>query len=98
MNEKFVRKTAAEIAAMSAEDQDKYLAAKDAHEKETRENEIKTALQPLIDGNKQSEETIKELAEEVKFIGEKIKSTFVGEGEDAVFKALEANREKIKEI
>lgn len=53
---KFTYKTAEEIAAMSAEEQNKYLQDKNAHEANVRKEEIEKALQPLKD----AQDTIKE--------------------------------------
>lgn len=78
---KFEKKSAAEIAAMSAEDQEKYITAKEAHDSEVRKKEIeegtaeiKTDVTAIKEGQTKAGEQIKEIAEDLSAIQERLKS------------------------
>ena len=86
---KFTHKTAEEIGKMSAEEQEKYLADKRAFEKQERENEIKSAVDPIT-------ESVKGIAEEVGVMAEKLKSAYTPT-ESEMLKAIKEKHEEIKE-
>lgn len=78
---KFEKKSLAEIAGMSAEDQEKYMAAKETHDTEVREKALIAALEPLgisvktvEDAQKESAKDVTAIKEELKSIGEQVKS------------------------
>ncbi|MDV3749302.1 hypothetical protein CMU21_15830 [Elizabethkingia anophelis] len=96
---KFEKKTAAEIAAMSAEEQEKYIAAKEANDKDVRAKEIDDALAPLIKSLKDSNKDVSDIAEIVNQIKEEAKS-FNGlvVSEANFLKTIGEKAEEIKEI
>ena len=79
---KFTYKTAEEIGAMSAEEQNKYLADKNTHEASVRKEEIEKAVKPIQEdvteikeAQKETSETIKELSESFRQLSETVKGT-----------------------
>ena len=74
----FKYKTVAEINAMSPEEQEKYLAEKKTYEDKVRKDEldsaVKTALEPVLNGQKKTDKQIKELADDFAAFEEKLKS------------------------
>ncbi len=94
---KFEKKTAAEIAAMSAEDQEKYIAAKEAHDTSVRKQEIEDALKPLKDEQKNLLKDIKDVAGTANSIEETMKTFNGGPSESVFMKALKDNADAIKE-
>lgn len=89
----FKYKTVAEINAMSADEQEKYLAEKKTHEDKVRQDEmdkaVKAALEPLTKQNTDLQKDIKDLSEKLAKVEETSKLD-----KDAVKDAL---REKVKE-
>lgn len=71
---KFEYKSAEEIGKMSAEDQNKYLAAKTAHETEVRKNEIEKAVKPVQDDVTDIKEAQTETKEDITAIKETVKA------------------------
>lgn len=83
---KFEYKSAEEIGKMSAEDQNKYLQDKTAHETTVRKDEIEKAVKPVQDdvtaikaAQKTAGDDISAIKEEVKSIGEQMKSKMTPE-------------------
>lgn len=79
---KFTYKTAEEIGKMSAEEQNKYLADKTAHETQVRKDEIEKAVKPVQDdltAIKASQQTagedIEAIKEDLKSVSEAVKGT-----------------------
>lgn len=103
---KFEKKSLAEIAGMSAEDQEKYMAAKETHDTEVREKALKAALEPLgisvktiEDAQKATSTDIDAIKETVKSIEESQKSGFGVNWENVssvVEKHITENHEAIK--
>lgn len=103
---KFEKKSLAEIAGMSAEDQEKYMAAKETHDVEVREKALKAALEPLgisvktiEDAQKATSTDIDAIKETVKSIEESQKSGFGVNWENVssvVEKHITENHEAIK--
>ena len=103
---KFEKKSLAEIAGMSAEDQEKYMAAKETHDTEVREKTLKAALEPLgvsvktiEDAQKATSTDIDAIKETVKSIEESQKSGFGVNWENVsslVEKHITENHEAIK--
>lgn len=96
--EKFVKKSAAEIAAMTAEEQEKYLIAKEAHEAEVRKNEITTAIENF---QKSLEEgTLKDLDEDLQILAEKMRlgGNAMVVTEENLLKTIADKQEDIKNI
>ena len=71
---KFEKKSLAEIAGMSAEDQEKYMAAKETHDTEVREKALKAALEPLGVSVKTIEDAQKATSTDIDAIKETVKS------------------------
>lgn len=71
---KFEKKSLAEIAGMSAEDQEKYMAAKETHDTEVREKALKAALEPLGVSVKTIEYAQKATSTDIDAIKETVKS------------------------
>ena len=103
---KFEKKSLAEIAGMSAEDQEKYMAAKETHDTEVREKALKAALEPLgvsvktiEDAQKATSTDIDAIKETVKSIEESQKSGFGVNWENVsslIEKHITENHEAIK--
>lgn len=78
---KFTIKSAQEIAEMSADEQNKYLADKQAFEKNEREQEIKTATEnveksigaKIDEAQKKTDNQVKELSDDFNALAEKLK-------------------------
>lgn len=73
----FKYKTVAEINAMSADEQEKYLAEKKTHDDNERkkelENAVKTALEPLTKSNADLKKDVKDLSDNVNQVQEELK-------------------------
>ena len=87
---KFTYKTAEEIAAMSAEEQNKYLQDKNAHEANVRKEEIEKALQPLKD----AQDTIKE---DLSVVKESLKGGVTEMIKNQMYNVIKENHAKIVE-
>lgn len=87
---KFTYKTAEEIAAMSAEEQNKYLQDKNAHEANVRKEEIEKALQPLKD----AQDTIKE---DLSVMKESLKGGVTEIIKNQMYNVIKENHAKIVE-
>lgn len=72
---KFEYKSAEEISKMSAEEQNKYLADKNAHEANVRKEEIEKAVKPVSEQVTNLDETLKELSEGFRELSEAVKNT-----------------------
>lgn len=92
---KFTYKTAEEIAAMSAEEQNKYLQDKNAHEANVRKEEIEKALQPLKDAQDTIKEDLSVMKESLKGgVTEMIKNQMYNVIKENHAKIVEAVKEK----
>ena len=92
---KFTYKTAEEIAAMSAEEQNKYLQDKNAHEANVRKEEIEKALQPLKDAQVTIKEDLSVMKESLKGgVTEMIKNQMYNVIKENHAKIVEAVKEK----
>ena len=98
---KFTYKTAEEIGAMSATEQEKYLAEKRTFEKEERKKEIEEATKELKTDvssmNKKITKSVEDLAEEVNSLSEKLKEGNLN-SENTMEKQISENKETLKEI
>lgn len=99
----FKYKTVAEINALSADEQEKYLADKKTHEDKVRVGEIEKAVQDNVksikEGQTKAEGQIKEIGEAVSIIEERMKSSFGGESmQEAVIKAITDKHDDIKSV
>lgn len=102
----FKYKTAEEIGKMSAEEQNKYLADKTAHEKEVRKEEIEKAVKPVKDdvatiktSQEESAKDVSAIKEDLSSLNEKIKTINVpGLSDDTLAKAIQENAEEIQKI
>lgn len=72
---KFEYKSAEEISKMSAEEQNKYLADKTAHEKNVIKEEVEKAVKPVSEQVTNLDETLKELSEGFRELSEAVKNT-----------------------
>ena len=79
---KFEKKSLAELAGMSAEDQEKYMAAKETHDTAVREKALEEALKPLginvktiEDSQKETSKDIEAIKEDLKSVSESVKGT-----------------------
>ena len=88
---KFEKKSLAELAGMSAEDQEKYMAAKETHDTAVREKALEEALKPLGINVKTIEDSQKETSKDIEAIKEDLKSV-----SEAV-KGTEAEPEDLRE-
>lgn len=102
---KFEKKSAAEIAAMSADDQEKYITAKESHDLEVRKGEIENATEPMKKdllaikaGQDTTVKQLKEVADSVVSLEEILKGGFNGGQtlEKTVEDWVTENHEKIK--
>lgn len=97
----FKYKTVAEINAMSADEQEKYLADKKTHEDKVRKDEmdkaVKEALKPLLTEQGKLTTDISDLAENINVMTEKMKAGFNGLVVDEE-KLLETIAEKQEEL
>ena len=102
----FKYKTAEEIGKMSAEEQNKYLADKTAHEKEVRKEEIEKAVKPVKDdvatiktSQEESAKDVSAIKEDLSSLNEKIKTINIpGLSDDTLAKALQDNAEEIQKV
>lgn len=102
----FKYKTAEEIGKMSAEEQNKYLTDKNAHEKEVRKEEIEKAVKPVKDdvatiktSQEESAKDVSAIKEDLSSLNEKIKTINVpGLSDDTLAKAIQENAEEIQKI
>ncbi|WP_347216683.1 hypothetical protein [Chryseobacterium sp.] len=100
----FKYKTVAEINAMSADEQEKYLADKKTHEDKVRKDEmdkaVNDALQPLKDGQTNTSKDIQDLAETVNALTEQMKAGFGGliVNEEKLLETIAEKQEEIKAI
>lgn len=103
---KFEKKSLAELAGMSAEDQEKYMAAKETHDTAVREKALEEALKPLginvktiEDSQKETSKDVDAIKDSVKSIEETIKTINVpGLSDDTLAKAIIDNQEEIQKI
>ena len=103
---KFTYKTAEEIGKMSAEEQNKYLAEKTAHETAVRKDEIEKAVKPVQDdvtaikaSQQTSSEDIEAIKGTVKSIEETMKTIHItGLCDETLTKAIIDNHEEIQKI
>lgn len=88
----FKYKKASEILAMSEAEQEKYLSEKKTHEDKVRKDEldeaIKTATEPILNGQKDTTKDISDLAETVNGISEQLKGGTIGNEQDLRAKVL----------
>ncbi|MGG7470774.1 hypothetical protein ACVVIH_20480 [Chryseobacterium arthrosphaerae] len=100
----FKYKTVAEINAMSPDEQEKYLAEKKTHEDKVRKDEldeaVKAALAPILTGQTNSENQIKEIADDLASIQESMKSSFNGiiVDEEKLLETIAEKQEEIKSL
>ena len=98
---KFTYKTAEEIGAMSATEQEKYLAEKRTFEKEERKKEIEEATKEIKTDvssmNEKITKSVEGLAEEVNSLSEKLKEGNPN-SENTMEKQISENKETLKEI
>lgn len=97
----FKRKTAAEILALSPEEQEKYMSEQKTHDDKVRKNEldktIKEALEPVLKAQGKSEKEISDLVDEFRAFQEGLKSSYGAEQVD--FKKLfEEKAEEIRSV
>lgn len=84
----FKYKTVAELNAMSDDEREKYLSDKRTYEDEVRKKEIEKALAPILDANKSTSEQIKEIAEDVASMTEKIKVSMDDNAKNYLYNTL----------
>lgn len=100
----FKYKTVAEINAMSADEQEKYLADKKSHEDKVRKDEldtaVKDAIKPLEDGQKNASKDIQDLSDTVNSIAEQMKAGFGGiiVDEAKLLQTIADKQEEIKSL
>ena len=102
----FKYKSAEEIGKMSAEEQNKYLTDKTAHETDVRKQEIADGIKPVQDDvtaiktlQTESSKDIDAIKEDLRSVSEQIKSGFGAESmHDAVIKAITDKHEDIKNV
>ena len=103
---KFEKKSLAELAGMSAEDQEKYMAAKETHDTAVREKALEEALKPLginvktiEDSQKETSKDVDSIKESVKSIEETMKTIHItGLSDETLTKAIIDNHEEIQKI
>jgi len=91
---KFTYKTAQEIAEMSAEEQNKYLTDKNAHEAEQVKNQIDKAVK---EATEKSDAKIKELSEDIESLEEKLRVSASPELKEYLHNVLKENFDSIKD-
>ncbi|SHH96018.1 Phage capsid family protein [Chryseobacterium oranimense] len=94
---KFERKTLKQIAEMSPEEKEAYYTAKEANDADVRKGEIDAALDPILKGQKTTEQQIKDIAETVNSIEEKVRVQMQPEMKGFLHTVIKENHEAIVE-
>lgn len=94
---KFEKKTLKQIAEMSPEEKEAYYTAKEANDVDIRKQEIDTALEPLLTSQKTTSQQIKDIADTVNSIEEKIRVKMDPEMKGFLHTVIKENHEAIVE-
>lgn len=93
---KFEKKTLKEIAEMSPEEKEAYYTVKESNDAAIRKQEIDTALEPLLKNQTTQTQEIKDIAETVNSIEEKIRVQMDPEMKGYLHTVIKENYEEIK--